>query len=72
MYTALGALAVTEGIEPARRLQMVLDATALHDSYVRRPFTIEKADRFGLGQPSQVVYEIKSPHIPPGGTGIID
>jgi len=72
IYTALGALAVTEGIEPIRRLEMVLDATALHSTYVRRPFTIERADKFGDARLTAVVYDIKSQHLPPGSTGIID
>ena len=77
MYTALGALAVTEGIEPIRRLEMVLDATARHDSYVRRPFTFQTAERFVTGfdwgdGETAVVYDIKSRPLPLGSTGIID
>lgn len=40
MYFALGALVVTEGIPPERRLDMVLEAVERHHVYVRRPFVI--------------------------------
>ena len=42
MEVALGALAVTDGIPPRRRLEMVLEAVAQHSPYVRAPFTFEE------------------------------
>jgi hypothetical protein len=41
MYIALGALATTEGIDPLRRLEMVLEITEHHHPYLNRPFHFE-------------------------------